>query len=172
MHKVVIVSDSHGLTDELQEIKTRHDADVYIHCGDSELDLDAPELEGYTTVKGNCDFSSPFPLEEVMEIGGLRFFISHGHITQVKSTLLNLQYRAKELNAEVVCFGHNHIAYAEKIDETIFINPGSIRYPNRIKEPSYTVLEWDSKAAIYCTFYDIDGEELDFLPYQKYFSLS
>ncbi len=171
MHKVVIVSDSHGLTNELQAIKARHEADMYIHCGDSELAVDAPELAEYTTVKGNCDFSSPFPLEKVMEIGGVRFFISHGHITQVKSTLLNLQYRAKELDAEIACFGHNHIAYAEKIDDTIFINPGSIRYPNRIKEPSYTVLEWSSKSAIYCTFYDLDGHELDFLPYEKYFSL-
>src|SRR5699024_1703195 len=146
MHKVVIVSDSHGLTDELQEIKARHDADVYIHCGDSELDLDAPELEGYTTVKGNCDFSRPVPLEEVMEIGGLRFFISHGHITQVKSTLVNSQYRVKELNAEVICIGDNHIAYAEKIDENIFINAGSIPYTNRMKDSSYTVVECNSKA--------------------------
>lgn len=172
MYRVVIVSDSHGLTDELQEIKARHDADIYIHCGDSELTVDAPQLDGFTIVKGNCDFSSPFPLEEVMVIGGIRFFISHGHITQVKSTLLNLQYRAKELNAEIACFGHSHIAYAEKIDDTIYINPGSIRYPNRIKDSSYTVLEWDSKAAVYSTFYDVDGNELDFLPYEKYFSLS
>lgn len=171
MHRVVILSDSHGLTDEIPKIKARHDADVYVHCGDSELSTDAPELKEFITVRGNCDWTSPFPLEEVVEIGGLRFFISHGHMTQVKSTLLNLQYRAKELNAEVVCFGHSHIAYAEKINEAIFINPGSIRYPNRIKQPSYTVLEWESKAAIYCTFYDVDGTELDFLPYEKYFSL-
>jgi len=171
MHKVLIVSDSHGLTTELDEIKARHDADVYIHCGDSELSTDAPELAGFTTVRGNCDWTSPFPLEEVMEIGGVRFFISHGHMTQVKSTLLNLQYRAAEVGADIACFGHSHIAYAEKVDECMFINPGSIRYPNRIKEPTYVLVEWESKSAIYVTFYHVNGEEIDNLPYDTYFSL-
>lgn len=36
--KILICSDSHGLTDELIELKKRHgDMDYYIHCGDSEL---------------------------------------------------------------------------------------------------------------------------------------
>lgn len=171
MHKVLILSDSHGLTTELTEIKSRHHADMYIHCGDSELTTDAPELEGFRTVRGNCDITSDFPMEEVLEIGGIRFFISHGHMTQVKSTLLNLQYRAEEVGAEITCFGHTHIAYAEKIEDCVFINPGSIRYPNRIKQPSYVILEWESKGAIYITFYNVGGEEIDSLPYEKYFSL-
>lgn len=170
MHKVLIMSDSHGLTKEIDEIRARHDADVCIHCGDSELPTDAPELAAFTTVRGNCDWTSSFPMEEVMEIGGVRFFISHGHMTQVKSTLLNLQSRAAEIGAEIACFGHSHIAYAEKLEECIFINPGSIRYPNRIKETSYVVLEWEKKSAIYITFFDVDGEELHSLPYEKYFS--
>ncbi len=171
MHKVLILSDSHGLTTELIEIKERHQADVNIHCGDSELATDAPELAGFTTVRGNCDITSDFPMEEVLEIGGIRFFISHGHMTQVKSTLMNLQYRAKEVGAEIACFGHSHIAYAEKVDDCVFINPGSIRYPNRIKQPSYVILEWETKGAIYITFYDVNGDEIDSLPYEQYFSL-
>ncbi len=38
--KVLIMSDSHGLTHEISIIKERHKQDVtaMIHCGDSELD--------------------------------------------------------------------------------------------------------------------------------------
>ncbi len=47
--KILIISDSHGLTDELQTIAKRHAAevDMMIHCGDSELETNHPALEGY-----------------------------------------------------------------------------------------------------------------------------
>ncbi len=169
MHKVLILSDSHGLTKEIEQIKIRHHADLNIHCGDSELPTDAPQLTAFTTVRGNCDWTATFPHEEVIEVGGVRIFISHGHLTQVKSTLMNLQYRALEFDADIVCFGHSHIAYAEMIDHCLFINPGSIRFPNRIKEPSYVLLEWESKADIKATFYHVNGEEISTLPYEKIF---
>lgn len=37
---VLIISDSHGLEEELQTIAKRHEAevDLMIHCGDSELE--------------------------------------------------------------------------------------------------------------------------------------
>ena len=171
MYKALILSDSHGLTDEISQIKARHHADINIHCGDSELQTDAPQLSAFTTVRGNCDWTGDFPLETIIEVGGLRFFISHGHMTQVKSTLMNLQYRALELDADIACFGHTHIAYAENVENCLFINPGSIRFPNYIKEPSYVLLEWEDKSALHATFYHVNGEEIHSLPYEKIFSI-
>ncbi len=50
---VLIISDSHGLEEELQTIAKRHEAevDLMIHCGDSELETGHPALDSYEVVK-------------------------------------------------------------------------------------------------------------------------
>lgn len=171
MYSVLIVSDSHGLEKELEAINKRHDVTEKIHCGDSELLHTAPQLATFTTVKGNCDWGGNFPNEEVIEIGGLRFFVTHGHLYGVKQTLLNLQYRAEELEADIVCYGHSHIAYADKLGEQLFINPGSIRLPQKFNEPSYIVMEWTDAKKINVTFYNLAGETITSFPYENSFKL-
>ena len=171
MHSVLIVSDSHGLTDELEMIKSRHKVDEYIHCGDSELAETATQLDGFITVKGNCDWNGKFPNEQIVEFGGLRFFITHGHLYGVKQSLLQLQYKAEEVEADVVCFGHSHIAYAEKVRNTLFINPSSIRSPNKYKEKSYAMIEWENRDEITVHFYDLSGRIITTFPYESHFQL-
>ncbi|MBU8770171.1 metallophosphoesterase [Cytobacillus oceanisediminis] len=140
--KVLIVSDSHGLTSELSQIREMHpDMDLMIHCGDSELQADHDSLRGYAAVRGNCDFEAAFPEDRVEEAGGLRFFVTHGHRYSVKSTLMNLSYKAREMEADIVCFGHSHGLGAEMSDGILFINPGSIRLPRGRKEKTYVILE-------------------------------
>src|SRR5699024_2340501 len=85
MNKILILSDNHGLKDELVEIKKRHKVDHFIHCGDSELDVDAPELKGFLKVAGNCDHDVRFPEEQTIEVGDLRILI----VQDRKSTRLN-----------------------------------------------------------------------------------
>ncbi|UOE75581.1 metallophosphoesterase family protein [Parageobacillus thermoglucosidasius] len=159
--KVLIISDSHGLTEELEEIaaRHRHEADALIHCGDSELSTGHKEIEHFLIVRGNCDFTAQFPKERIEEIGGIRFFITHGHLYNVKMSLMNLYYRAKEIEAKVVCFGHSHIAGAELIDGILFINPGSILLPRTRKEKTYALLQIeDGEATV--RFYEVDGKEV------------
>ena len=165
MPKVLILSDSHGLTAEIAKIKERHQLNYMIHCGDSELDMDAEVLTGFYKVAGNCDFDPKFSNEEITFIEETRFLIVHGHLHQVKSGLLPLSYRAKEENADVVCFGHTHIAGAEKIDDQLFINPGSIRMPRNRREKTYAVMEWEEDEAS-VRFYTPEGEEVKELSYQ------
>ncbi|MUV39405.1 putative metallophosphoesterase YsnB [Lentibacillus sp. JNUCC-1] len=159
--KVLIVSDSHGLTQELSQIKQRHEVSAMIHCGDSELDMDAEELQHYIKVAGNCDFDSRYPTEQAVEIGDLVFYVTHGHLTDVNAGLLALSYRSKEYNADVVCFGHTHKAGAELVDEQLLINPGSIKQSRGKYEESYAILTWDSKSEIHVDFYSVDGRLLD-----------
>jgi len=143
--KIVIVSDSHSLRDELLELKELHkDADLFLHCGDSELDPSDPAILGFRVVKGNCDYGN-FPTELVVEAGDDRIFIVHGHLHHVKTDLLNLMYKAKVKKANIVCFGHTHILGFEKIDDTLFINPGSYHLPRGRKERTYIVLETEGK---------------------------
>ncbi len=161
MVRVLILSDSHGLTKEITDIKKRHDADYMIHCGDSELEADAPELEGFTAVAGNCDLDSRFPLQRKLKIGQFAFLIVHGHMHQVKRNLMTLCYSAQEADASVVCFGHTHIAGAEKIHNSLYINPGSIRMPNSRSEKTYAILEWDEPENAAVIFYTKNGEKVE-----------
>ncbi|MBY0124000.1 metallophosphoesterase family protein [Bacillus sp. S/N-304-OC-R1] len=144
--RILILSDSHGLTEELTEIRKKHSKEIsmLVHCGDSELETNHSCLEGFTVVRGNCDFDESFPEDLIEDIGKYKMFITHGHRYSVKSTLLNLSYRAKELGANIVCFGHSHYLGAEIIDDILFINPGSIRLPRGRKEKTYVIMDVDN----------------------------
>ena len=152
-YKVLIISDSHGLTNELKDIRARHhDIDEAIHCGDSELKEDDPNLSGYRVVSGNCDWNGNFPNEIVLDYGGLTVLVTHGHLYDIKRSLMKLEYKAQEADANIVCFGHSHVAYAEDINDRLFLNPGSIRLPRQFKEQSYIILEWDSLEQVFVNF--------------------
>lgn len=88
--KILIISDSHGLTDELQTIAKRHAAevDMMIHCGDSELETNHPALEGYKVVKGNCDFMGDFEEELLLPTRRRRKTISHSRTSAWHQTIL------------------------------------------------------------------------------------
>ncbi|MFD1065411.1 metallophosphoesterase [Oceanobacillus locisalsi] len=166
MTSVLIASDSHGLTKELEEITEKHTADLYIHCGDSELDFDAGQLSAFYKVAGNCDFDSLYPEQEIINLNGLRFFVTHGHHHQVKRSLTNLSYAAEEHGANVVCFGHTHIAGAEKIGNQLFINPGSIRMPRNRVEKTYAILSWEKESDIQVDFYTLEDGKIEDMTYQ------
>ncbi|MBO0960165.1 metallophosphoesterase [Neobacillus sp. MM2021_6] len=161
MSKVLVVSDSHGLTKELEVLRERHlnEVDLMIHCGDSELMPDDKALSGYLTVMGNCDFGGGYPLDTTSEVAGKKFFITHGHRYSVKSTLMNVKYKASEVNANIVCFGHSHILGAELIDGVLFLNPGSIRLPRERLEKTYVILDLQDKK-IKLSVFEINGREL------------
>ncbi|MGP7816779.1 metallophosphoesterase family protein [Niallia sp. 01092] len=140
--KVLIVSDSHGLVDELGELKIRHkeEVDLFLHCGDSELPANEKAMNGYATVRGNCDYEEKYPNELVKEKDGVKIFVTHGHLYGVKSSITSLSYRAKELGAHIACFGHSHFLGMEMIDDILFINPGSLRLPRGRTEKTYVIL--------------------------------
>jgi uncharacterized protein len=158
--KVLIVSDSHGLTQELSMIKERHsDAGAMIHCGDSELKKSDPQMDRFLAVRGNCDLEK-FPEDLIQELDGIRFLITHGHLYNVKMTLMNLSYKAEETEASVICFGHSHLAGVELTQGKLFINPGSIRLPRRISAKTYVLLELNGNE-VQVDFYDLEGNLLN-----------
>ncbi|UOQ47252.1 metallophosphoesterase [Gracilibacillus caseinilyticus] len=169
MTKILIVSDSHGWTDEVIAIKKRHQDEVHtmIYCGDSELAYDGSELAGFEKVQGNMDMDFQFPEEVDFRVGNMHFFVTHGHLYQVNSTLMPLSYRAEELGANIVCFGHTHRAGAEKVNGRLFINPGSIRQPRTAHPGSYAILSADDGLTnIELRFYTKEGTEIPSLAYQ------
>ncbi|HLR79158.1 MAG TPA: metallophosphoesterase [Bacillota bacterium] len=163
MHEVLVVSDSHGLTKELTEIKERHSPEYMIHCGDSELGIEALALDGFVKVAGNCDRDSRLPIEQTLTIDGLTLYIVHGHLHYVKKDLTRLSYRAEEVGAHIVCFGHTHVAGVWSIHNQVFVNPGSIYMPRGYEERTYAIISWDQPDHIHVRYYTVDGKRVPHL---------
>ncbi|WML45581.1 metallophosphoesterase [Neobacillus sp. PS3-40] len=166
MSKILVVSDSHGLTSELEVLKKRHqhEVEMMIHCGDSQLMNGHMAISGFVTVLGNCDFGG-YPLETIVEIAGRKIFVTHGHKYSIKASLMTLNYRAKEVKADIVCFGHSHVVGAEMIEGTLFLNPGSLRLPRERLEKTYMILDLqDEKMKL--SIFEMKGKELVDLSYE------
>jgi putative phosphoesterase len=140
--KILVMSDTHGETFVIdQVIKHVGLVDAVFHCGDSELNSQHMSLQSAFVVRGNCDLDSSFPREVLTEVKGVKIFMTHGHLYQVNSTMIPLNYRSQEVGAEVVLFGHTHLLGAELVNHSLFVNPGSLALPRGRNEKSYTIIE-------------------------------
>ncbi|MCR2820596.1 metallophosphoesterase [Lederbergia panacisoli] len=159
--KLLIVSDSHGNRAILKNIKTTYhnQVDAMIHCGDSELSASDPVLKGFSVVRGNCDMDSKFPNELIIELSESIILVVHGHLHRIKSSLLPISYRAKEVGADFVFFGHSHLLGAEMIDGTVFLNPGSILLPRGGNEKTYALITKDD-SSITIQYFNDQHQEL------------
>ncbi|MBR6019478.1 MAG: metallophosphoesterase [Lachnospiraceae bacterium] len=134
--KVLVISDTHGRRETMErllETDDAKDADWIIHCGDIGYDdewLRYAFRGAVTIVCGNCDFGSDLPREAVVEREGVKFYVTHGH-RYLMGGLDRLAYRAQEVGASVVLFGHTHIPYTVEEDGIRFLNPGSLALPRQ-----------------------------------------
>jgi putative phosphoesterase len=124
-HVLGLISDTHGLFRP-----GVHDAlagvELILHAGDvggaeilDELALIAP----VKAVFGNTDPSDQPGLvnEIVMEVGGLRVHVSHGHeVGSPTPARLAARY-----DADVVVYGHTHRPLVARHDGRLFVNPGA-----------------------------------------------
>jgi uncharacterized protein len=161
MSKILVVSDSHGLTKELGVLKERHrdEVDLMIHCGDSQLMADDKDMAGFVAVRGNCDFDSRYPMDRLEETAGKKIYVTHGHKYSVKTSLMNLHYRAREVQADIACFGHSHVLGAEMIDGILFLNPGSILLPRERREKTYVILDL-LEGQIHLSVFELNGRKI------------
>lgn len=140
--KIIVFSDSHRELEGMRQVIGREKPDYVFHLGDHDTDAeqlsrDFPLLP-VTMVRGNCDGWSDTPKTLCFVLGGVRFFLCHGHTLGVKSGYLRAEYAALEKNADVLLFGHTHEAYyaCEELGgrRLHVLNPGSSGYG---WEPSY-----------------------------------
>lgn len=137
--KVIIVSDSHGRDDKLQDILDKHtDADAFIHCGD--IESDPSSFPQYVTVKGNNDMFFDYPDERVIRVGAHQFYIVHSHQFMFSRRVEQMVKKAKELQCDVVCYGHTHVAFYEVHQGVHVINPGSLWRSRDGRAPSYAIM--------------------------------
>ena len=132
MKRILVVSDSHGAVDMLDEILTSQpQARIVFHLGDGARDLDdiihKYPNKYFHRVAGNCDFSSHLPLEVVDEVEGKRIFACHGHTLRVKYGTGALVDAALSENAAVALYGHTHVQGYSYDKGLLIFNPGSVR---------------------------------------------
>lgn len=164
--KVLIVSDTHGLTQELTALKRRYDneVDVFIHCGDSELNPGGSEISGFATVEGNCDIHGAYPDVLLKTIGPVKYFVTHGHLFDAKRSPMKLMYKGLEAGADVVCYGHTHVAQTFMEGGIVFINPGSLRLPRNYPEGTYVICDYNPQLkTLHVGYYNFAGEQVDSL---------
>ncbi len=132
MKRVLVVSDSHGAVDMLDEIlASQPQARIVFHLGDGARDLDDIKHKYpnkyFHRVAGNCDFSSHLPNEVVDEVEGKRIFACHGHTLRVKYGISSLVSAAESERADIALYGHTHVQGYSFENGVLIFNPGSVR---------------------------------------------
>ena len=149
---VGVLSDSHGEVNRAEQVvQAMGDIDLLIHAGDFYQDalyLSTKFKVPVHAVVGNCDRCVPGPHEEVLELCGRRIYLTHGHLYSVKSGLLRLEYRVREVGAEMVIYGHTHVPQNEVVDGIRYLNPGSVALPRLQGQASYALVKLETGAPI------------------------
>lgn len=131
MIRIGVMSDSHGrLLNVTRAVREMGRVDAIVHLGDHDSDAseigrlsDAP----LSVVCGNCDWFSQFPAELLLELGGIRVLLTHGHRQNVKEGLTVLSLKAETMNVQLALYGHTHIPSVENDGACVFVNPGALR---------------------------------------------
>lgn len=144
--KILVVSDTHGREENLERVL--RDAglpDCLIHLGDyegGEARIQEMAQCPLYMVAGNCDFFSRLPKTQIVEIGGLRILITHGHYYYVSVGTRDLIEEARANGCGVAMFGHTHRPFLDRSDEEVtLLNPGSLSFPRQEnRRPSCAVV--------------------------------
>lgn len=128
--KAAVFSDTHTNTALMVEAVRRSRPDLIIHLGDHDRDTEIlrrefPEIPLYN-VCGNCDFYPSAPQTDIVPLGPVKAFITHGHLYNVDYDRLDsLVYAAQEQGAKLAMYGHTHRALYEEIGGVKVLNPGT-----------------------------------------------
>ena len=82
--KIGVLSDTHrAVTLADQAVKKMGDVDMVLHLGDNYTDAvylakKYPNIK-FDYVKGNCDFGYGSESEKIIDVGGIKIFMTHGH---------------------------------------------------------------------------------------------
>ncbi len=144
--RVLIISDTHGYHKNLDKVlELERPYDQVIHLGDIEGDEDYLEAAAgcpVAAVRGNNDYFSQLPQEQILELGGKRILMTHGHYYYVVAGLEHLIREAQGRGVDIVMFGHIHRPVLKKEGRLSVINPGSLSFPRQEgRRPSYIMME-------------------------------
>lgn len=131
--KILVLSDSHSALSFMRRCIRAAKPDAVVHLGDHYDDGQAMAEENshivFHQVSGNCDvYRCPLntPLILNYDIGGVRFYMTHGHRHFVKQSIGNLLSAARQGSAKAVLYGHTHQKDCHREPDGLWVlNPGS-----------------------------------------------
>lgn len=142
--RILVVSDSHGKKDRVEDVLKREPYDYFIFLGDGLNDIESVINDPRTVaVRGNCDFFSTVDNTKIVEMAGLRFLITHGNQFYVKNTLYPLIVEAQVYKADVALYGHTHSFSDQIVDGVRLINCPSLKGAQG--ENRYLIIEVEDK---------------------------
>ena len=130
--KILLTSDIHGNKEIIEKILLENqNCDYFFDAGDSQLNPN--ELSPIITVKGNCDYNNDL-LNSILFTTPLgKLYIQHSP---------NIPYHIlQNQDIKIIINGHTHIPKHQVIENTHFINPGSVTYPRSSNVGTYMILE-------------------------------
>lgn len=126
---IYVFSDSHGSRQEMEAVVESAPPDLILHLGDGTKDAEDlsyiyPDIPLYR-VAGNCDGFTSVPPFLKLELDGVFFLLSHGHLWSVKQRMDLALDMAREEKVDVLLHGHTHIAKIDQEEDgLIVLNPG------------------------------------------------
>lgn len=141
--KIGVISDTHGYTEAISSaMRMLPDAEAWIHLGDYATDIDDYIEKGLTIyrVNGNCSPALSIPNEMVVELGGVKLFLAHGHRYAVDYDRSMLSGKAESLGCQAALYGHTHVPEIDESGKILVLNPGSPCFPRQGTKRSFAVL--------------------------------
>jgi putative phosphoesterase len=148
--KIIAISDTHIKSGSMIEslpaglVSLIKQADIVIHAGDFVTRQAYDELSGICrleAVYGNMDeveLKKLLPERKIIKVGGVKIGIVHEPTLSINDTT-GARYMAKEMDVDVLVFGHIHKPVIEKMD-VLLVCPGSPTSP-RLSEPGAVELD-------------------------------
>jgi putative phosphoesterase len=124
--EIGLISDTHGLLrPEVHEALAG--VSLILHAGDvggSEILDELAVIAPVKAVFGNTDATwlSELAAERVVEMGGIRIHVSHGHEVGRPSAERLI---AKYPEFDVLVYGHTHVQRVEQVGDVLVVNPGA-----------------------------------------------
>ena len=151
--KLLVLSDTHGdvralkaVLDWAKDMLQGGAISTAVFLGDGADDL-YPAVDGagffceWKLVRGNNDFEFSIPEASVLDFGGKRFFLCHGHRYALHNGYHTLIAAARSRGVDAALFGHTHVPYCKNMGGIELINPGSIGRPRSRFGASFAVIE-------------------------------
>ncbi len=137
--RIAVLADTHNrLPDFVPALIAK--ADEIWHLGDvcEPETLDPIEALGkpLRIVRGNCDYSTDWPLALNFQVEGWEIFLIH------------IPPRVPPEGVQILLHGHTHVPRNEVVNGCRMLNPGCVTRPNRGAPPSFAWLELRRDAPI------------------------
>lgn len=143
--KIGVMSDTHGDVAAIRRaVIAAGPVDFWLHGGDYSQDSHfLAEFTGLEViaVQGNCDGTTGAKIDEYIDAGPVKIWLTHGHRYPAKDRVADLIWWGVKYGVQAVVYGHTHIPDITCRENLIIFNPGSPSRPRGGSKASCGVLD-------------------------------